>query len=140
MQKKLRSITVYMSIALSFSLFSSGCTYLKFPGVYQIPVQQGNIIDPEKVDQLEVGMSKRQVQYVMGAPLVEDIFTEDRWDYVYQFRRGDKTLRNRRLTVFFEGDTLVRFEGDYEPSADEEKVPEVEGDYVDDGRDVQADG
>lgn len=138
MQKKLRSITVYASIALCFSLFSGGCTYLKFPGVYQIPVQQGNIIDPEKVDQLTLGMSKNQVQYVMGAPLINDVFVQDRWDYVYQFRRGDKTLRSRHFTVYFEDDKLVKFEGDYAPDGAKDEAPE--DDYLEDGRDVQAEG
>jgi outer membrane protein assembly factor BamE len=97
-------------------LLLNACSYLKFPGVYRIAVQQGNIIDQKKVDQLKMGMSRRQVQFVMGSPLMNDAFHEDRWDYIYQVRRGGETLRDRRFTVFFEGDELVRYEGDYEPN------------------------
>lgn len=97
-------------------LLLNACSYLKFPGVYRIAVQQGNIIDQKKVDQLKMGMSRRQVQFVMGSPLINDAFHEDRWDYIYQVRRGGETLRDRRFTVFFEGDELVRYEGDYEPN------------------------
>lgn len=135
MQKKLRLITTYTCTVLFITLFSSGCSYVKFPGVYRVPVQQGNIIDKEKVDQLEPGMTKRQVQFVMGAPLINDLFTQDRWDYVYQFRRGDETLRSRRLTVFFENDQLVRFEGDYESDSD----AALDEDYVEDGKRAGAD-
>lgn len=97
-------------------LLLNACSYLKFPGVYRIAVQQGNIIDQKKVDQLKMGMSRRQVQFVMGSPLMSDAFHEDRWDYLYQVRRGGETLRDRRFTVFFEDDKLVRYDGDYEPN------------------------
>lgn len=98
-------------------LGGSGCSTLKFPGVYRIPVMQGNIIDQKKVDQLKIGMSKRQVQYVMGTPLLTDVFHLDRWDYLYQLRHGNELLRNKRFTLYFESDALVRYEGDYEPNA-----------------------
>ncbi len=109
-------------------LLLNACSYLKFPGVYRIAVQQGNIIDQKKVDQLKMGMTKRQVQFVMGSPLVTDAFHEDRWDYIYQVRRADETLRDRRFTVFFEDDKLVRYEGDYKPN---EENPDADT-YIED--------
>jgi outer membrane protein assembly factor BamE len=116
MQKKPMFIRFLPIVALLTIGGVTGCSYLKFPGVYRIAVLQGNIIDQKKVDQLKVGMSRRQVQYVMGSPLINDIFHEDRWDYVYQVRKGDEVMRDRRFTVYFEDDKLVRFEGDFEPS------------------------
>lgn len=126
MQKKFVSVLVFATVLMSLS----ACSYLKFPGVYRIAVQQGNIIDQKKVDQLKVGMSKRQVQFVMGSPLVNDAFHENRWDYVYQLRKGDDTLRNRRFTVYFDNDQLVRYEGDYEPN---DVTPE-EDTYIEDAK------
>ena len=105
---------------------SSGCSSLRFPGVYRIPILQGNIIDQKKVDQLALGMDKRQVQYVMGTPLIRDAFHADRWDYIYQVRRGGDKLRDRRFSVYFEGDKLVRYEGDYQPEAATLEAGEVQ--------------
>lgn len=129
MQKKFVFFLVLAMLGLSLN----ACSYLKFPGVYRIAVQQGNIIDQKKVNQLKMGMSKRQVQFVMGSPLVNDAFHEDRWDYIYQVRKGDETLRNRRFTVYFEDDKLVRHEGDYEPN---DANPE-EDTYIEDAEQTQ---
>ncbi len=101
---------------LIVALLCSGCSSLKFPGVYRIAVMQGNIIDQKDVDKLKIGMSKRQVQYVMGTPVTTDVFHQDRWDYIYQVRKGDELLRSRQFTVYFENDALVRHEGDFEPN------------------------
>jgi outer membrane protein assembly factor BamE len=55
-------------------------------------------------------MTRRQVRFVLGTPLLEDPFHSNRWEYIYMIRNGDRTLVERRLTVFFEGDTLTRFD------------------------------
>ena len=99
---------------LSFAL--SGCSSLEFPWVYRISVQQGNIIEQEDVDKLELGMTKRQVQFVMGSPLLIDTFNQNRWDYYYSRRSGDGTLRDKRFTLFFDGDKYIRNEGDVVPT------------------------
>ena len=134
MQKKLRLIPFYTLLVLLSSTGLSGCAGFKFPGVYRIGVLQGNIIDQKKVDQLEIGMTKRQVQFVMGSPLLNDVFHEDRWDYIYQLRHGEDTLRDRRFTLFFENDALLRYEGDYEPHAD---APVEEDTYIEDAEKTQ---
>ena len=87
----------------------AGCSSWGFPGVYRINVEQGNIVTQEMVDQLKPGMTRRQVRYILGTPLVEDSFNRGRWDYIYTLRNGDTLLLENRLTVFFEGDTLTRF-------------------------------
>ena len=86
------------------------------PFVYKMTVQQGNIVDEEMVDQLKPGMTKRQVQYLLGTPLLTDFFNANRWDYVYTIRRGHQDMKTRRLTVFFQDDQLVRLEGDLKPN------------------------
>ncbi len=121
---------VFVLVLATLGMLLNACSYLKFPGVYRIAVQQGNIIDQKKVDQLKVGMNKRQVQFVMGSPLLNDAFHENRWDYIYQLRIGDKTLRDRRFSVYFENDQLVRYEGDYEPN---DATPE-EDTYIEDAK------
>lgn len=110
----------------------TGCSTLKFPGVYRISIQQGNIVDQEMVDQLQPGMTRRQVRFVMGTPLVEDTFNPDRWDYFYSLRRGDGELIRKHIKLQFDGETLASIEGDLEPS-----IPPIEPDdvrdHLDDG-------
>ena len=90
---------------------------MDFPGVYKIGIPQGNIITQDMVDQLRPGMTKRQVIFVMGTPLVRDPYHQDRWDYIYVKRNGMKVLDDAHLTVIFEGDSLSSIAGDYQPSA-----------------------
>ena len=100
-------LTVLLAIAIS------GCGFVGFPGVYRINVEQGNIVTQEMVDQLEQGMSRRQVRFILGTPLLEDSFNRDRWDYVYRISNGGKVLEEQRLTVFFDGDELSHFTGSF---------------------------
>jgi outer membrane protein assembly factor BamE len=94
----------------------SGCSTLHFPGVYKITVEQGNIITQEMVDQLKPGMSKDQVEYIMGSPLLKDTFNTERWDYVYNTQKGSEPREQQRLTIFFEAGSLKYFTGDFIPS------------------------
>ncbi len=95
----------------------------ELPFVYKLTVQQGNVVTQEMVDQLQPGMSKRQVRFVLGTPQITDVFHEDRWDYVELQTRGRETLEKRTLTLHFEQDRLTRIEGDLkpEPSSGEPK-------------------
>ena len=103
------------------------CSSLKFPGVYRLRVQQGNYIEQEMIDQLEKGMTQDQVRFVMGTPLVEDTFNPGRWDYFFNVRRGDNTLREYHFTVFFdEQNLLAEWQGDYEPTKTTKKEDQSE--------------
>lgn len=93
----------------------SACGFVGFPGVYRIDVEQGNIVTQEKADQLKHGMSRRQVRFILGTPLVEDSFNRDRWDYLYVKRNGLNVLDESLLTVVFVGDNLEEIHGDYLP-------------------------
>ena len=77
---------------------------------YRPDVQQGNVLEPEAVARIRPGMTRDQVRYVLGTPLIRDPFHPDRWDYVYLFidYDGDQHSSRARLTLFFEGDKLVR--------------------------------
>lgn len=94
----------------------NGCSWFQFPGVYKLDIQQGNIITQEMVDQLEPGMTKRQVNFVLGTPLVMDSFQQDRWDYYYSLRDSEGETTTEKLTVFFNNDQLTHFVGDFRPS------------------------
>jgi len=84
------------------------------PGLkpYRINVQQGNALTQEMVTKLKPGMTRSQVRFVLGTPMVQDAFHSNRWDYVYLFTEGHKETRARRLTVIFDGEQLLRLEGD----------------------------
>lgn len=110
--------------SISLLVIVTGCSSLKFPGVHRIPILQGNMIDQKMVDQLKIGMTKRQVRYVMGTPMVKDTFNPDRWDYYYRLRRPNGDIAERRFTAFFEGDKLVRFTGDLMPKTHQDDATE----------------
>lgn len=95
----------------------SACSFVGFPGVYKIDVEQGNIITQEMADQLKPGMSRRQVRFILGTPLVEDTFNQDRWDYLYLKRNGPDILDEASISLQFEGDILTTVSGDYLPAA-----------------------
>lgn len=104
--------------ALTFTtLLLSACSSLEFPGVYKLTIEQGNIVTQEMVDQLKPGMSREQVEFIMGSPLIKDSFNRDRWDYLYSIERGDEPREQHRLSIFFEYDRLKSFTGDFVPSS-----------------------
>jgi len=90
----------------------AGCSPPQVIQPYRMEIQQGNYISQEMVAQLKPGMTKEQVRYVLGTPLVTDIFHADRWDYVYyrEPRRGAR--EERKIAVLFENGRLARVVGD----------------------------
>lgn len=115
-----RQLAIRIS-AIALAVWSlSACSWLRFPGVYKVGIQQGNYLQQSKLDELKVGMSPSQVRYVLGTPLIKDSFNPDRWDYRFILKRGDKVLRNRSFTVFFEDEKLARWEGTVRPRTPEE--------------------
>ncbi len=113
MRKVLLSATVALLIA--------GCS--EFPGVYKIDIPQGNVVTQEMVDQLRPGMTPSQVRYILGTPLVNDSFSENRWDYIYSIKEGDGQRYQERISLFFEDDKLARLSGDFRPGAKPETTP-----------------
>ena len=113
----LGKIILLMVIAFALSA-CGGLGALEFPGVYKIGIPQGNIITQEMIDQLRPGMTKRQVIFVMGTPLVRDPYHQDRWDYVYNYQPGGGIRGQEKVTIFFVDDGLVRFTGDFTPTSE----------------------
>ena len=95
---------------------------LKIPRVYKLSVQQGNVITQEMVDRLEPGMTRNQVEYVMGRPVLQDPFDDDQWVYLYTLEVPDLFVQAFKMVLIFEDDTLVSITGDYVPTTAEEKA------------------
>lgn len=95
----------------------AGCSF-QFPGVYRVTIQQGNIITQEMVDQLKPGMTKRQVNFILGTPLIIDSFQQDRWDYMYTLKNREGETSEKKFTVYFNDDQLTTFAGDFKPSSE----------------------
>jgi outer membrane protein assembly factor BamE len=109
---------LFLISALLLSLVA-GCSSVNI-GPHRIDVQQGNALDQENVARLKPGLNRSQVRFLLGTPLVVDPFRTDRWDYVYVFYKAGRLAEQKRITLFFEGDTLARIEGDLpaaEPAA-----------------------
>ncbi len=79
---------------------------------YRIDVRQGNFVTQDMVVQLKPGLSREQVRFILGSPLLADMFHADRWDYVYRFQPGKGEAEQRVLTVFFQDNKLARVAGD----------------------------
>ena len=109
MKKLLIIITCFAILCLS------GCSISEWRLVYKIDVQQGNVITQDIVNQLEPGMSRQQVQFLAGSPMVADVFHQDRWDYIYHLKPGRGKAETEHVSLFFEDDALVRISGTLRP-------------------------
>jgi outer membrane protein assembly factor BamE len=99
---KRRALTLV--VATLVSIAATAC-------VYRPTIQQGNLLQLDEVEQVKVGMTRSQVRYLLGTPMVSDPFQPDRWDYVYTLRIGrDEHVDRAHFVVYFEGDKVSRFE------------------------------
>jgi outer membrane protein assembly factor BamE len=102
-------------LVVSLSLFTAACGFLT---PYRMEIQQGNYVTQEMAAQLKPGLTRDQVRFVMGTPLVSDIFHDDRWDYVFTRQRANsQEVEHRRVVVFFEDGKLKRVDGDIQAAA-----------------------
>lgn len=99
----MRKILILILLSIS-PLWSGGCS------VYKVDVQQGNTLEADQVQQLRTGMTKQQVLFLLGTPLVQDPFHQQRWDYVYSFKPGGGELSSQHLTLYFSGDRLTQID------------------------------
>jgi outer membrane protein assembly factor BamE len=112
----------YALISAGLALLA-GCSPLEVIKPYRMDIQQGNYISQDMISQLKIGMTKEQVRYVLGTPLVADIFHADRWDYVYYKdpRRGSR--EGRKIAVVFENGKLARVMGDVVAAEPKSEAP-----------------
>ena len=100
------------------ALFLTACSPTVLITPYRIDVQQGNVVTQEMLEKVKPGMTKSQVRFVLGTPLISDPFHTDRWDYVYRYIQAGKLIEQRKLTAVFEGDKLKAIEGAALPPSD----------------------
>ncbi|WP_282042293.1 outer membrane protein assembly factor BamE [Halomonas alimentaria] len=125
MQKLTRIVTLTAAL-----LMASGCSYF---GVYKRDIPQGNLVTAEMVEQLRTGMTRDDVVYVMGSPLLEAPFDASQWDYVFYLDKAYEDIERRRVTLTFDGNRLVDIqrEGDLDEAIEmrqSEGGPLPEGD------------
>ena len=102
-------INLQNTLLLFIRIFIVSCS---IPKTYEVVISQGNLVDQEMMDQLEVGMTESQVKFVMGSPLISDTFYPNRWDYFTSVTQGTKTYTEQKITLYFVDDKLARWEGE----------------------------
>ena len=88
---------------------------------YKPDVRQGNILEDEVINKLQTGMTTEQVMFLLGSPTLKDTFHKNRWDYIEAFTAGYEPTQRRLLTLYFEGQKLVRID---KSQLDQQKLPE----------------
>ena len=114
-----------MTLIVALGVAVSSCSTVRFPGVHRINIQQGNVISQTMIDKLKPGMTKSQVRFVLGNPVIDDPLNQKRWDYVYTLQVGSRKPIVRELHVHFVDERLSYFEGDFKPSEPVEETPAV---------------
>ena len=109
---------IRLSLILLLSLVLTACSTLRFPGVHRITIQQGNVITQQMIDKLRPGMTRSQVRFVLGNAVIDDNLDADRWDYVYTIQIPGRPQIQKVLSVYFVGDRLSYFVGDFLPTED----------------------
>ena len=114
----IRAMRILILMMASLCLLSGcGISNIKIPKLYKVAIQQGNVITQDMVDKLEPGMTRRQVAFVMGEPVIEDPFDDTKWVYLYSIDVPGVFSQESRLILFFdENDLLTVISGDYAPS------------------------
>ena len=102
-------IIVKNILLLIIGIFISSCS---IPKTYEVVISQGNLVDQEMIDKLEVGMTESQVKFVMGTPLIADTFYPERWDYFTSVTQGSKTYTEQKIILYFEDNKLARWDGE----------------------------
>lgn len=128
----MRKLLIFITV--SATLLSAGCSSVssvtdaipnaldRLPFIYRPVIQQGNVVTQDEVNELQPGMTKRQVRYLLGSPMLTDVFHADRWDYAYTIGTGSRPEEIQRVTVIFERDRLVRLAGDLRPQPEDERT------------------
>ena len=113
-------------------LLGLGASVLFSACVYRINIQQGNFLDQAAVEQVKPGMTRSQVRYLLGTPMVADPFNKERWDYIYYLKKGrTRHVDSRRVTVYFDGEKVARLD---KPTAEEAARQDASAAKVKNGR------
>lgn len=94
-----------LKILLCLGMLSAGaCT------IYRADIQQGNVLEDVAIQKLKLGMTRKQVSFILGTPLLQDPFHADRWDYIYTFKPGNGVTTRQLLVLFFKDDSLSKID------------------------------
>ena len=126
----IRAMRILILMIASLCLLNGcGISNIKIPKLYKVAIQQGNVITQDMVDKLKPGMTRRQVAFVMGEPVIQDPFDDTKWVYLYSIDVPGVFSQESRLILFFdENDLLTVISGDYAPSdatAEEEEAADA---------------
>ena len=108
----LKKYTVFLLVILF-----SGCAF-----VHKIDVQQGNVVEEKELNQLSIGMPREQVRFILGTPLIQDVFHANRWDYYYSMHQKGKLQKRSLVTLYFDGNNLIDLKGDSVPQLKKSKA------------------
>lgn len=112
-----------------FLILCFSVLFLTHCAIYKIDVQQGNVVTQAMLDQLSLGMPMQKVKFILGTPLIVDVFHQDRWDYIYSMQLGGEQREQRRISLFFKDEKLASVSGDVvvggNKSEESKPVPEV---------------
>ena len=104
---------LYSILLLLCVFLFAGCSWIQFPSIHKVTVQQSNIVSQDMVDKLKIGMTKIQVQNIMGTPLIVDTFDPSRWDYYYTRVDSNNNKTEQQVSLRFNPDnTLLSVDGD----------------------------
>ena len=111
---KLNGKTPALALPVLLTTLLSGCQSInsyvpQFIKPHKIEVQQGNVVTPEQIALLRQGMTRDQVRFLLGTPLLSDVFHTNRWDYVFRLKKQDQSIEENRLTLFFDDNSLQRY-------------------------------
>ncbi len=106
-----------MILRLLQSALIAGLVIVTLSGcLYRMDIPQGNRIDPALAEQLEIGMSRNQVEFLLGTPAIVDVYHPDQWYYIFYLKTGDDgTITKSVMTLTFTGDLLSAIDGDLNP-------------------------
>lgn len=105
------------ALLILFCMLLASCGGLAGPLTpYKMDIRQGNFVTAEMREKLKLGMSRQQVRYLLGTPMINDAFHGNRWDYVYLLERHGNLVENQRLTLYFDGDNLVKIDDGAKPA------------------------
>ncbi len=113
---KKKSLTLLGAVALSLSV--TGCSVFDWL-IYKPDIPQGNYMETQQVEKLRIEMTKEQVEYILGNPVLRDSFSDDTWYYVYHYKSGrDASIIHKELIIHFKGDIMTKVVGDYDLAED----------------------
>jgi outer membrane protein assembly factor BamE len=117
-----------LRVKIAASVFTVIALFALLPGCYQIPVNQGNRIEPTALERLKIGMTRDQVRYLMGAPVLQDPFNQSRWSYISRYKTITGEYKEEMIILHFKGDVLSQIDGELKKKSqksgeEEEEMP-----------------